>query len=445
MPLTPNETLRELRRARGLTQQKLADLIQVSRSTERRWEHGHIQRPHIGQLKNLAHALGVSMDELGFGPINQTVAPRIDVSTELFTPSATSRTLMMMCKNERVERRSFTFLAGTALAAPVGQYLATPSLDPAHYDRPGMRVTDEVVDDLDAFNARLRVLDDWGGGETLLQAVQGQMRLVSDLLNNRSYNAQVGQRLHSNIADLLRTGAWISFDMGQHAQAQQMWITALRAAHTAGDHALGALILTNLSEQAKEINVGDTVPLAEAALQRYRGNNAKVHTLLQLQAAQAYAYSGDSSPARRAIDASFTHWNNANRDNSAPSWTYQLTEPLIHGRGAGFSYYAIGQWALAQQHLHAALLTQEPNTLCCLAHGTLAHTMLAKTYLKQGEIEQACLTVTQALDLFGADINRSRQARTHIDYFTRQISDYQSSPAVRVLMDRTHSLTVGNL
>jgi transcriptional regulator with XRE-family HTH domain len=56
-------TIKELRRAAGLTQLELANRLQVTPSTVYKWERG-ANEPSATNLRDLARALGVSMDEI---------------------------------------------------------------------------------------------------------------------------------------------------------------------------------------------------------------------------------------------------------------------------------------------------------------------------------------------------------------------------------------------
>jgi transcriptional regulator with XRE-family HTH domain len=60
------EQLAELRRARGLTQSALAELVGVGANQISRYESG-ISEPTLGVLRKLAIALAVSSDVLVFG------------------------------------------------------------------------------------------------------------------------------------------------------------------------------------------------------------------------------------------------------------------------------------------------------------------------------------------------------------------------------------------
>lgn len=55
-----------LRKTRGLTQQQLADKLNVKRATISNYEIGR-RSPHIKELESIAEALGVGLDYFGFG------------------------------------------------------------------------------------------------------------------------------------------------------------------------------------------------------------------------------------------------------------------------------------------------------------------------------------------------------------------------------------------
>ncbi len=57
------DTLSRLRRAAGLSQEQLAEQLDVTRQTISKWEGGH-STPDLEKLKALARIFGVSLDEL---------------------------------------------------------------------------------------------------------------------------------------------------------------------------------------------------------------------------------------------------------------------------------------------------------------------------------------------------------------------------------------------
>lgn len=58
------ENLRRLRKAKGLTQEKLARLADLTNNTIIKIEAGKNQNPTLDTLKNIAKVLEVSVDEL---------------------------------------------------------------------------------------------------------------------------------------------------------------------------------------------------------------------------------------------------------------------------------------------------------------------------------------------------------------------------------------------
>ncbi|MCK9573631.1 MAG: helix-turn-helix transcriptional regulator [Candidatus Paceibacterota bacterium] len=58
------KNLRQLREAKGLTQEKLARLADVANNTIIKIESGKNQNPTLDTLKNIAKVLEVSVDEL---------------------------------------------------------------------------------------------------------------------------------------------------------------------------------------------------------------------------------------------------------------------------------------------------------------------------------------------------------------------------------------------
>ena len=60
------KNLRQIRKERRLTQQQLADLLDVQQRVISRWETG-VAKPHLNHIVQLAKVLEVSLDRLVFG------------------------------------------------------------------------------------------------------------------------------------------------------------------------------------------------------------------------------------------------------------------------------------------------------------------------------------------------------------------------------------------
>src|SRR5262249_30725320 len=150
-----------------------------------------------------------------------------------------------------------------------------------------------LVEHVEHLTEELRRMDDQFGGGAVLEIAKGHVRHVLEMIDNGQYSDTVGRRLYGATAELMRLGGWLSFDAGQHAQAQRFWLAGLRCAHVASDRATGANILGCMSDQAKDLSrYGEAVRLAEAARHGYPGASPKVSAILHLRAADAYAPTG---------------------------------------------------------------------------------------------------------------------------------------------------------
>ena len=90
----------ELRKKQGLTQQQLADKLNLSNKTISKWESGN-GSPDISNLPVLAEALGISVDELLKGEINN--------STNSATKECSSRNELTL--EQKKERAIITLVA----------------------------------------------------------------------------------------------------------------------------------------------------------------------------------------------------------------------------------------------------------------------------------------------------------------------------------------------
>ena len=123
--------LAERRKAVGRTQEQLAEVLDVERSTVVRWEAGETT-PQPRNRPKLAEALAVSADELDVMLEGQTEGAAEELSvdlehdpvlTTLWSHRGTVEVAVVLRGGGRVKRRHFMFLTGMALTAPAHQWL----------------------------------------------------------------------------------------------------------------------------------------------------------------------------------------------------------------------------------------------------------------------------------------------------------------------------------
>jgi hypothetical protein len=164
------------------------------------------------------------------------------------------------------------------------------------------RVDDAVVGHLEAVLWRCARLDDSLGPQAALDTVLAQRALVQTLLARAG--RPVRDRLLGLYADLCGFAGWLSFDLANHPGAVASYETARAAAHDAGNDALAALILCNMSQTAtwhRQPRVG--IDHATAA-QRWADRTSDAPLRAYARDVAARAYAGDQQPAaaHRAID-----------------------------------------------------------------------------------------------------------------------------------------------
>ncbi len=64
------KTIRQLRQARGWTQEQVARRVGVAQGTVSQWEHGN-RRPYRRNLQRLAELFGISVEDIALRPVAQ--------------------------------------------------------------------------------------------------------------------------------------------------------------------------------------------------------------------------------------------------------------------------------------------------------------------------------------------------------------------------------------
>ncbi|MFD4790558.1 hypothetical protein ACFWN1_26600 [Streptomyces sp. NPDC058459] len=147
-----------------------------------------------------------------------------------------------------MDRRAFLTYSGTALAALALDWATT---DPAGLTAAldGKPVDADLVTWLEETSAKLTALPTEQRQFTAA-LLDAHLTTVTDLIDTGRYTTAVGLRLHSLSSSLAQTVGWHRFDQGRHAAAGRFWHSALHSAHAAGDHDMGAGVLSDFAYQA---------------------------------------------------------------------------------------------------------------------------------------------------------------------------------------------------
>jgi DNA-binding XRE family transcriptional regulator len=449
----------------GYTQEQLAELLHVERSTVVRWEVGETT-PQPWCRPKLADALAVSVDELDTmlaegqtvedGQPDSSSEPQangqlgdVEAAEELPDDPQHDAVLVapwnhrgtvdavVILSGDRVKRRAFLFLTGTTLTAPAHQWLLHEP-EPLISGLSGRRVGAGLVEQLTVMATEVRKMDDLAGGGSVLSLTQHEYSWVAGLLDHAIYDERTGQMLYVALAELGQLCGWAAYDAGHHALAQRYYIAALRASHSADDRPLGAHILSCMAEQAaRQGQPAEAVTLIETALVGIRGREIP-SLLAELYGRQAYAFAtlGDVSGCNAAISKLNTQIERL-MPGARPSWLYWVN-PANMTCEAGNALRQLGRAEQSVAVLENGIATFD-ESLPRGRHGYLiALADLRARPGKQRDLDAAAGLGMEAISLAESlDSNRSIGVLRNLCH---QMTPHANVPAVGDFLERARGL-----
>jgi DNA-binding XRE family transcriptional regulator/tetratricopeptide (TPR) repeat protein len=272
--------LAERRKTVGHTQEQLAELVGVERSTVVRWEAGETE-PKPWSRPKLAQALAVSVDELH---------RLLTISDDEAQPGQRVERKVVLVDPMRRRTLVKWGLGTTAVTGlGIGSAATVGAAD---------------VTRLQLADARLNRLTDQHGGETLWQAAVACADEGHLMLEQGTYSSSVGRQLLMATARLQVCAGWLAFDAGQDEVAQASYNDALALARQADDREVEMWALANLARQSTVVGQPrEALRLATAAAQAAAsvGWAPRLAAVPQLRRAVASSLVADARDAARAI------------------------------------------------------------------------------------------------------------------------------------------------
>jgi transcriptional regulator with XRE-family HTH domain/tetratricopeptide (TPR) repeat protein len=376
------------RKAAGLSQEALAELLGVDRSTVLRWESGSTG-PQPWVRPQLAEALQITVDQLDD-------LLRGDVESDPAT----------------VDRRAFAGLAtGLALA-------------PLTRPRTGSLLGAGEVRQLQARTARIRRLDDHLGGMDTYRVYTAEMAATTKLIKQASYTQATAKALTGVLAEQAQMAGWAAYDAGRYSDSRRHYKAALGAARESGDTSLISNSMAFIAYEKADIQTA-----TEST--KVAGTTATpvVRALLHERLAWTHAVAGDADQAARALDlaqAAIT------TPGTGPEpdfvwWVDQLEIEIMAGRC----------WTELHRPERAVPILERGLAAYDDTHSrdkALYLTWLAHAYLDDKQPEQAAVVVDRAFDL-SAGIGSVRPG-ARIQAVLRRLSRYRDLPAAAAVLER---------
>ena len=352
--------LAERRRSVGLSQERLAEALEVEPSTVGRWERGETA-PQPWFRPKLARALAVSVEELDHLLVEvesltieqqrSGTSRRVDglrrtdpaegvnddpdndpmLSAPWSHRGTVEAAVVLSGGDWRVDRRRFGLLAGAALTVPAHQWLIHDP-DPLVAGLSGGHVSATLADQLPTMITTLRTMDDVAGGGTVLSLAQQAFDWVARLLDQASYDERTGRKLYIALAELGQLTGWVAHDAGQSGLGQRYHIAALHAAHSADDRPLGAHILACMADQAaRHGRPAEAVTLIDTAAVGVRGRETpRLLAELYIRKAYALAILQDASACTTAVSKARTQVEEFESEpDNDPLWLYWVSPAEI--------------------------------------------------------------------------------------------------------------------
>ncbi|MGH3721318.1 MAG: hypothetical protein ACRDRI_21200 [Pseudonocardiaceae bacterium] len=406
---TPNETLSQLLACLSWSGERLAREIcrvlgtgAVHPTAPYKWLKGHQpRRDEVRQatafVLSQASSQLITVSELwpGCAPRESLLVPAVAGMEVPWTLAGTLAIAHDWLLGGLMDRRVFMAVSGPALT-----HLAwtAVNIEPARLVAAlnGGQVDATLIEQVEETIPRLRQLDDrQGGGGANLAYVHAQFQAVGQLLRTADHSGQVTRRLLVAWAELGQLAGWMAADAERHGLAQRYHLTALRAAHNAGDKALGAHVLSAMAWHAADREqAADAISLGTAAMELAHRSPATVQALVSSRLAYGYALAGDAERvhaahgrARELVEHPI---------GRRPRWAYWVSPQSTDG-ACGIQQVRLGMAdpGDSRRHFGNAAILLTPSAIAATSQLYQRDALqdgiwLARAHVGLGELEQAC-------------------------------------------------------
>ncbi|MEV6323661.1 helix-turn-helix domain-containing protein [Nocardia sp. NPDC051787] len=222
-------------------------------------------------------------------------------------------------EEDELKRREFGFLLGATLVASGVNSNVVPN-------RIGVADARRLADSVIELSQREQVL----GGGTLVQEAVATLEVAMATLESCAFDEVAGRGFMTATGELATIAGWVAYDADLNSLARRCYADAFALANQAGDNGLTVHVCLNAAHQTINLSrTGSGSPyralgLIGRAKDLMRGHPpGRIHALIAIREAQAYAVLGDRQPFGRAIATAWRELDSALSHESideCPEW-----------------------------------------------------------------------------------------------------------------------------
>jgi transcriptional regulator with XRE-family HTH domain len=391
----PNDRLRFQREKRGWSQRKLADELSTSEDTISRWERGE-RKPSPYYQERLCKIFERDAEELGF--INTTA--QLD-EAPLLTPTNDNKI------SRRQASREIGGIIGSALLANrIPLFDETDVLDrllkvvkrPSSIDMAALTQLETMTRNYWQLYARFENSIQYR--YDMLPSVSGHLQTVTRLLEHPQ-PTNIQNILSSVACETTQLIGEIFFDLKDNETAERYYNASIELAReTQNDLSLAITLGRKSFIPIYSDDPQKALPFLQEAYAKLTGQPSDIiRAWLAAREAEVHAKLGNANACYKALEQSEYYLEKAQPgETSSYAFTGEaidvhFTRSLLLGY-KGACYTRLKQPEAAQAALTEDIASIDPSRSI---HNAIVLVDLARTYIQQGEIEEACRLATQAL------------------------------------------------
>ncbi|MHB8598867.1 MAG: helix-turn-helix domain-containing protein [Ktedonobacteraceae bacterium] len=395
-PRKANNLLRREREKRGWSQNRLAELIDADTSMISRWECGERNPDNVYQEK-LCTLFEKNAEELGFIP------PYIPPDED--SPLITANTPIISRREASKEIGSIigsTFLAPRIILedTDVLNRLLRVVRKPSSIDTTALTLLETMTRNHWQLYAHFENSIQYR--HNMLTSVTGHLQSITHMMEHPQPE-RIQTMLSSLAGETTQLIGEIFFDLKDNVSAERYYNASIELARETGNTVSLATALGRKSFiPIYSNNPQKALPFLKEAHTRLTDHTSDIiHAWLFAREAEVYAKIDDANACMKALEKAEYYLERAQPEEvlsyafAGEAVEVHFTHSLLQGyKGACYTY--LKQPAAAQTALKEEIALLDPSRSI---HNAIVLIDLAKTYIQQEEIEEACRHATEALQI----------------------------------------------